>query len=187
MMDGSTVVPSVDAGPALDSSNGGSDTGAVPPAGDGGVGWDAVPGILARIVPPTFPNLDCDITMYGGVGDGVTDNTAAFAGAIADCVARGGGRVVTPASTFFTGPIELKSNINLYVAAGATIKFSTDPTKYLPPVEVSWEGSMAQNYHPLAWAHDATNVAITGPGTIDGNASQSNWYAWLGKGRARTG
>jgi polygalacturonase len=147
-------------------------------ASDVGVGWDAVPAILARIVPPTFPNLDCDITQYGGVGDGTTDNTAAFAKAIQDCSSKGGGRVVVPAGTFFTGPIEILSNINLYVSAGATIKFTTDPSKYLPNVEVSWEGSLCQNYHPLVWAHDATNVAITGTGTIDGNASNNDWYKW---------
>ncbi|MDP9033481.1 MAG: glycoside hydrolase family 28 protein [Myxococcota bacterium] len=167
-----------DAGPIAESGAP-PETGVVNSPGDGGVGWGSVPGILARIVPPTFPNVDCDVTKYGGNGDGVTDNTAAFAAAIADCVAKGGGRVVAPAGTFFTGPIELKSNINLYVAAGATIRFTTDPAKYLPPVEVSWEGSLAQNYRPLIWAHDATNVAITGTGTIDGNASKSNWYQWL--------
>jgi polygalacturonase len=144
----------------------------------GGVGWDTVPTILARIVAPTFNNVDCDITQYGGVGDGTTDNTAAFAAAIAACVAGGGGRVVVPKGVFFTGPIELMSNIDLYVSPGATIKFTTDPSKYLPVVEVSWEGSLAMNYRPLIWAHDATNVAITGTGTIDGNASTSDWYAW---------
>ncbi len=167
---------------STDAEAGNGDTS--PPSGDGGVDWDAVPGILSRIVEPTFPAVDCNITQYGGVGDGTTDNTAAFAKAIADCASRGGGRVVTPAGTFFTGPIELKSNINLYVAVGATIRFSTDPNKYLPPVEVSWAGSLAQNYHPLIWAHDATNVAITGPGTIDGNASRSTWYSWLQAQRA---
>ncbi len=133
---------------------------------------------LSRIVPPTFRNVDCDVTKYGGVGDGKTDNTAAFAAAIADCVAGGGGRVVAPAGVFFTGPIELKSNINLFVSAGSTIRFTTDPTKYLPVIEVSWEGSLAMNYRPLISAHDATNIAITGTGTIDGNAAMANWYGW---------
>ena len=150
------------------------------PATDAGVGWNTVPTILGRIIPPTFPSLDCDITQYGGIGDGTTDNTAAFAAAIAACVAAGGGRVVVPKGVFFTGPIELQSNINLYVAPGATIKFTTDPSKYLPVVEVSWEGSLAMNYRPLISAHDATNVAVTGTGTIDGNASTSDWYAWKG-------
>jgi len=160
-------------------TGGGKD--ASPPAGDAGVGWDTVDTILARIVAPTFPNLDCDVTQYGGVGDGTTDNTAAFSKAIADCSSKGGGRVVVPAGTFFTGPIEILSNINLNVGTGATLKFSTDATKYLPVVEVSWESSLLYNYHPLIWAHDATNVAITGGGTIDGNATSNDWYAWAGK------
>ncbi len=127
---------------------------------DGGTGWDTVPTILGRIVEPTFPAVDCDITTYRGVGDGTTDNTAAFAAAIAACASGGGGRVVVPTGTFLTGPIVLVSNINLYVSAGATIRFTTDATKYLPVVEVSWEGSLAYNYSPLISAHDATNVGI---------------------------
>ena len=169
-------------GSATGGTAGASSTGGAAGTGGGaGVGWDTVPTILARIVPPTFPNLDCDVTKYGGVGDGTTDNTAAFAAAIADCSSKGGGRVVVPAGTFFTGPIDVVSNINLYVATGATIKFSTDATKYLPVVEVSWESSLLFNYHPLIFAHDATNVAITGGGTIDGNATSNDWYAWAGK------
>jgi polygalacturonase len=48
-------------------------------------------------------------------------------------------------------------------------------------VEVSWESSLLYNYHPLIWAHDATNIAITGGGTIDGNATSNDWYAWASK------
>ena len=139
--------------------------------------------ILSRIVAPTFPSLVCDITKYGGVGDGVTDNTAAFASAISDCSTKGGGEVLAPlgtgkTTTYFTGPIELLSNIDLNVPTGVTIKFSTDPTKYANPlVETSYEGSLLYNFHPLVWAHDATNVGITGGGTIDGNATTKDWYS----------
>jgi polygalacturonase len=148
-------------------------------------GWDLVPVILSRIVPPTFPDRDCDVTAYGGAGDGITDNTRAFASAIADCSRRGGGRVVAPlgagpSATFFTGPIELKSNVQLHVPAGVTLEFSTDPNQYLPVVKVSYEGNLLYNYHPLIWAHDATNIAITGGGTLDGNATLNDWYAWIG-------
>lgn len=182
---------SSDGGTPSSDATASTDTGGTPDSGtlasdgaptDAGVGWDTVPAILARIVPPTFNNLDCDVTKYGGVGDGTTDNTSAFAQAIAACSKAGGGRVVVPAGTFFTGPIVLVSNINLYVSAGATIKFTTDPAKYLPAVKVSWEGSLMYNYQPLIYANGATNVAITGPGTIDGNASNSDWYTWKAKG-----
>src|SRR5687768_2072271 len=66
-------------------------------------GWDMVPGILARIKPPTFPDRAFDVTRYGAVGDGRTDCTAAFGQAIAACSAAGGGRVEVPAGRFLTG------------------------------------------------------------------------------------
>jgi hypothetical protein len=57
-------------------------------------GWDAVPGILARIRPPVFPDRDFPITAHGAVGDGRTDASRAIAAAVAACAAAGGGRVV---------------------------------------------------------------------------------------------
>jgi glycosyl hydrolase family 28 len=179
-MDAGTTSTPVDAGARVDAMAGAPDAASTPP-GDAGVGWDAVPAILARIVPPTFPNLDCTITdaKYGGVGDGKTDNTAAFASAIAACAAAGGGRVVVPAGTFFTGPIVLQSNINLYLASATSIiKFTTDSSKYYPLVETSFEGTLIMNYHPFISANGATNIAITGPGTLEGNATANDWYAW---------
>jgi polygalacturonase len=160
------------------------DAGAGVPPANPGVGWDTVPSILARIVPPTFPNRNCVITdaKYGAVGDGKTDNTGAIAAAIADCASGQGGNVMVPAAPlpaiYFTGPIELQSNVNLNLAAGATVKFSSDPSKYLPVVLSSHEGSLLQNYKPMVSAHDCTNVAITGGGTLDGNATAADWYSW---------
>jgi polygalacturonase len=179
----------VDAAAASDGTvgvpdaSGTSDGSGIMPTGDGGVGWDQVPGILSQIVPPAFPNLVCDITQYGGVGDGVTDNTTAFAQAISDCSTKGGGQVLAPlgtgtTTTYFTGPIELLSNTELNVPTGVTIKFSTDPTVYGNPlVETSFEGSLLYNFHPLVWAHDATNVGIIGGGTLDANSTTNDWYS----------
>src|SRR5262245_3680346 len=79
-------------------------------------GCDAVPGILARIKPPTFAARDFNITSYGAVAGGQTDATEAIRKAIGACHTAGGGRVVVPAGIFLTGAIHLKSNVNLYLA-----------------------------------------------------------------------
>src|SRR5262245_47262954 len=141
-------------------------------------GWDAVPGILERIRPPTFPALECNIMKYGAVAGGQEDASLAIRRALDDCASQGGGRVLVPAGVFATGPIHLRSNIELHLAAGATLRFSADPARYLPAVFTRWEGIECMNYSPLIYARDALNVAITGQGTLDGSASDDNWWRW---------
>ncbi len=146
-------------------------------------GWDAVPGILAEIKPPTFPDRDFPVSKYDAVDDGRTDCRPAFDKAIAACSAAGGGRVVVPAGDWLVkGPIHLKSNVNLHVESGATIRFSTDPADYLPVVLARYEGNEVMNYSPFLYAIDAENIAITGTGTFDGQASRKNWWNWKGSG-----
>jgi polygalacturonase len=142
--------------------------------------WAEVPKILARIKPPTFPNRDFDVTKYGAVGDNKSDSTEAIRKAIADCTSQGGGRVVVPKGEFMTGAVELKSNVNLYVSEGATLRFSRDPGKY-PLVLTHWEGNELMNYASFLYAHDQENIGITGKGTIDGNADQEHWWSWKAK------
>src|SRR5688572_1668199 len=146
----------------------------------GATGWDRVPEILARIVPPKFPDRDFDVTRFGAVGDGRTDCTESFRRAVGACAAAGGGRVVVPAGRFLTGPIHLRSNVNLHVTKDATVAFTTDPRAYLPAVFTRWEGMELMGYSPLIYAFEQTNVAITGEGTLDGQAAESNWWAWKG-------
>jgi len=141
-------------------------------------GWSAVPAILARIKPPKFPVRDFNISNYGAVADGKSDSTAALRTAIAACNAAGGGRVVVPVGVFLTGAIHLKSNVNLYVSEGATLKFIPDPEKYLPVVYTRFEGTECMNYSPLIYAFEQQNIAVTGTGTLDGSASDQNWWAW---------
>jgi polygalacturonase len=140
------------------------------------VGWDAVPAILARIRPPRFPARDFPITDFGAREGGSFDNTEAIRRAIEACNRAGGGRVVVPAGTFLTGAIHLKSNVNLHVSEGATLRFSTDPAKYLPAVFTRWEGTELMNYSPLIYAFEQRNIAVTGKGTLDGGASDENWW-----------
>ncbi len=148
------------------------------PSGDALAGWEQVPEILKRIVPPTFPDVNFNVTDYGALPDGKTDCTEAFKKAIAAANEAGGGRVMVPAGAFLSGPIHLKSNVNLHVSKGATILFSTEPNDYLPPVYTRWEGVECMNYSPFVYAYEQENIAITGEGTLDGQGSKSGWWPW---------
>src|SRR5438067_4285121 len=146
------------------------------------IGWNSVPAILARIKPPKFPARDFNITKFGAVADGKSDSTEAIRKAIAACNVAGGGRVVVPAGVFQTGAIHLKSNVNLYISEGATLKFDPDPAKYLPVVLTRFEGVECMNYSPLIYAINQENIAITGKGALDGSATDETWWAWNKKG-----
>jgi polygalacturonase len=144
-------------------------------------GWEMLPKVLSEIKVPEFPDKDFDITQYGAKTDGVSDSKPAIDKAIEACVAAGGGRVMVPAGKWtVNGPIHLKSNVNLHVSEGATIYFSNDPAHYLPVVYTRFEGTELMNYSPLVYAFEQQNVAVTGTGTLDGQASASKWWNWKG-------
>ena len=140
------------------------------------------PKILARIKPPKFKNKDYQVTKFGAVGDGKTLNTEAFKKAITACSKAGGGRIVVPAGEWLTGAIHLKSNVNLHVSKGATLKFSMDAKDYLPIVHTRWEGMELMHLSPLIYAYEQQNIAITGEGTLDGQGKAGFWK-WHGNPR----
>jgi polygalacturonase len=137
------------------------------------------PQILSRVKPPIFTRKEFAITKFGARADGASDSTSAIAAAIEACSKAGGGRVVVPAGEFLAGAIHLKSNVNLYISKGATVKFSTDPKKY-PNVRTRFEGMECMNFSPFIYAYDQTNIAVTGDGTLDGQADERSWWAWHG-------
>jgi len=143
--------------------------------------WAQAPVIVSRIRPPVFPDRDFDVTGHGAAGDGVTDSTEAFRRAIAACNRAGGGRVVVPAGNFLTGAVHLKSHVNLHISAGATVRFSQDPGKYLPIVLTRWEGVECLNYSPFIYAYEQEDIAITGTGILDGQADCQHWWPWKGR------
>lgn len=108
-----------------------------------------------------------DVTLYGAIGDGTTDNTQFFAEAIEECEQSGGGTVFVPAGIYCTGPIVLKSNMTLYVDAGAVIKFTDDFDAY-PAVKTRWSGYECFGYSPLLFGSELKNVTIKGEGCFDG-------------------
>jgi polygalacturonase len=143
-----------------------------------GAEWHEVPRILRRIRPPVFPRRVFDVTRFGAVGDGTTDCTEAFRRAIEACHHACGGQVLVPAGVFLTGAIHLRSNVNLHVTGEATIRFHTDPAKYLPAVLTRWEGTECYNYSPFIYAYGQHDVGVTGRGTLDGQARLGPWESW---------
>jgi len=123
---------------------------------------------LPVIKSPVFKKDTLSIKKYGAVSDGNSLNTKSINGAIDALSKKGGGVVLVPSGLWLTGPIVLKNNINLHIAAGATLLFTADKNEY-PLVEANWEGlPQMRNQSPIS-ATNANNIAITGKGIIDGN------------------
>jgi polygalacturonase len=117
---------------------------------------------------PTFRQDTVSIEAFGAVSGGHQLNTKNINNAIDDIHTKGGGVVLVPAGVWLSGPIVLKSNVNLHLAANALLLFTKDFTQY-PLVKTSWEGiPQMRNQSPI-WAFEQQNIAITGKGLIDGN------------------
>jgi hypothetical protein len=152
--------------------------------GSVGVGQETRPPIAPIKAPfempqldrPAFPDRCVSIAEHGAMPGGQHKNTSAIAAAIADVAAAGGGRVLVPEGVWLTGPIHLKSGVDLHLAAGAVLRFSDTFADYLPAVFVRSGGIEMWNYSPLIYARDCTTIAITGPGRLDGNAKA--WWPW---------
>ncbi len=137
------------------------------------------PFAMPQLARPAFPDRVVDIRDHGAIEGGTVKNSAAFARAIKTCADAGGGRVLVPAGKWFTGPIHLQSNIDLYLAPDAEVIFSDKFEDYLPNVLVRVGGIDLYNYSPLVYARDCENIAITGPGRLNGNAQA--WWGWKTK------
>jgi Glycosyl hydrolases family 28 len=131
---------------------------------------------MPQLQRPNFPANQVSIADHGATEGGTTKNTEAFAKAIEACSKKGGGRVIVPKGKWLTGPIILKSNINLHLEDGSEIIFSDKFEDYLPPVFVRAGGVEIYNYSTLIYARDCENIAITGTGYLNGNAK--TWWPW---------
>lgn len=122
---------------------------------------------LPVIAKTSFKTDTFNIVRFGAKNDGITLNTKAINDAIIACNKKGGGVVLVPKGMWVTGPIELKSNVNLHLQKNAILQFTRDFSQY-PLVASNWEGlSQMRNQSPL-WATNQTNIAVTGYGIIDG-------------------
>ena len=117
-------------------------------------------------VPPTFPTREVSITDFGATEDALC--TEAIAKAISAMHEAGGGRVIIPAGEWHTGPIHMKSHVELHIARGATIFFTEDRSAYLPVVLTNYEGIRCYNFSPMVYGRGLTDVALTGEGRLEG-------------------
>lgn len=141
--------------------------------------WAEMQVVIDSVVVPEFKNDIFNIVEFGAVPDSTTLNTKMFADAIAACVKNGGGIVLVPKGSFLTGPIHLDNNVNLHLEAGSEILFSTNLQDY-PIVHTSYEGTELMNFSPLIYAKNKKNIAITGQGILNGQASNEFWWPWCG-------
>ncbi len=141
-------------------------------AGEKGTDLDSLykglPFEMPRVSLPSIPARSVSLVDFGGVGDGITLNTDAFANAIDALSKQGGGRLVVPAGIWLTGPIGLQSHIDLHVERGALLVFSTDQDLY-PIIDTNFEGLDVRRCLSPIHAEDAHDIAITGGGIIDGS------------------
>ena len=152
----------------------------------------AIPGpawgkILARIRAPSFPAPDFALTrLRRPSANGDHDGTAAFRSAIAACHEAGGGRVVVPAGDLLTGPVPFAEQRQLALGGRRHHPLQHRSERLSAAVLTRFEGNELMNYSPLVYAFEQENIAITGEGTLDGQAETTHWWPWKGGRRART-
>jgi polygalacturonase len=138
---------------------------------------------------------------------GSHDCYPAIAAAIAACHAAGGGRVLIPAGSWYcAGPMVLRSNVHVHLAAGAQLYFSANPADYAKYGDIDcgkngklvlsrWQGNDVLNYSPLVYARNQTNIALTGEdwtsvlygqGGVPFENGGGCWWDWVGKNKAVT-
>ncbi|WP_291099914.1 MULTISPECIES: glycoside hydrolase family 28 protein [unclassified Flavobacterium] len=123
---------------------------------------------MVKVKEPSIPNNMVNIKDFGATSGGYVLNTKAFADAIDAVSKKGGGKVIIPPGIWLTGPIILKSNIELHAETGALIKFSTNKDLY-PIIETSFEGLNTWRCISPIYGKNIENVAITGNGVWDGS------------------
>ena len=127
---------------------------------------------LADPVLPSIPATNFNVTSFGAVGDGTTDNTIAISNTIAAAGTAGGGTVEIPVGTYLCGPLTLTNNINLQIDSGATLKA-------LPVLTFTNYPAQNQPYPNLIYASGMTDLEISGSGTIDGQGQLGGQHRLL--------
>ncbi len=143
-------------------------------AGDYQSLYQNLPVALVEPTAPVIPDTRVSIIDFGGVGDGITNNTEAFKKAISALSKKGGGHLDVPAGIYVVGLISLKDNIDLHLERNAMIMASPEKKDFLPADK---DGAKAV---PCISASKRHNISITGEGTIDGNGE---WWRAVKRGK----
>ena len=139
--------------------------------GDYSAYYKDLPITLEQPAAPVIPALTVSVKDFGGVGDGVTLNTEAFRKALSKIDKKGGGHLNVPRGIWLTGPISLKSKVDLHLERGAILLFTPDRKEFLDD-----NGKV----RPGISASKRTDVSITGEGIIDGNGE---WWRAVKRGK----
>ncbi len=123
---------------------------------------------------PQFRKADYSILDFGARTDIEFNNKQAIQQAIDTCSEQGGGRVIIPNGYYVTGPIVLKSNVNLHLEDNAFVQFLKSKEEY-PLIWTNYEGQKRIRAVSPISAVNQKNIAITGKGVIDGNG-----HLWRG-------
>lgn len=120
----------------------------------------------------TSQNIDFtyNVRDFGASGDGLRLDTAALQSALDACGEAGGGTVILPPGIYLSGALFMHSHTTLRVEEGATLQGSAELDHY-PLIDTRWEGTEQQAHAALLNAWDATDLTLTGRGTISGSGT----------------
>ena len=127
-----------------------------------------LPFSMPEFSAPTIADNSVTLAQFGADATGQKLCTDAFARAIDALVAKGGGHLIVPRGVWLTGPIVLKSGIDLHLEKGAIVQFAADESLY-PLIDTSFEGLDTRRCQSPISGRNLENVSITGGGVIDGN------------------
>lgn len=144
--------------------------------------WKHAQAIASAIREPIFPDYTVDIRDFGALPDDGISDMEALHQAISQVNQAGGGTVEVPSGIYDTGAIELKSGVNLHLSEpDSVLRFSQEIIHENYPLVLSYyEGIACYNWSSLIYAFEQDNIAVTGPGRLDGQADENTWWSWYG-------
>ena len=136
--------------------------------------------ILRHIAMPVIPDHTVQAAECGIYPDTGENLTRALQNVIDDLSADGGGRLGLPAGVYRSGALRLRSGVELHLESPETVLqfINTEIEENYPVVYSHWEATPCYNYSALLYAKDAHDIAVSGPGVLDGGADNKHWWDW---------